>query len=157
MIRTSLIAAAALAAALAAMTHVGRADSAGTAVYTVQLDQKSLVTALDAKPKGASPGDLTVFSATVKSGASVAGRLEAQTVAIDPRYQGVSFSMLLHLAGGALVLQGGGFDGHVPGLTKEGANQLAVTGGTGRYAGASGTATLVQTGKTTQRLTLSLR
>jgi hypothetical protein len=143
------------AAALAATIHVAHAQS--SAVYTLQLDKRSLVTALDTKPKGHSPGDLTVFSATVHSGTRVVGRLEAVTTAIDPRYQGVSFSMLLNLPGGAIVLQGGGFNGRVPGLTKEGADQLAVTGGTGRYAGAAGTATLHQTGPATQRLVLDLR
>jgi len=99
---------------------------------------------------------LTVFSATVRRDGRIAGRLESVTTAIDPRYQGVSFSMLLDLAGGTIVLQGGGFSAHVPGLTKEGANQLAVTGGTGLYAAASGTATLRQLGPAKQRLTLTL-
>jgi hypothetical protein len=151
-----LIAVAIVAAAAAAGTYAGRAQSAATTSYTVELDKPSLVKSLDAKPKGPSPGDVTVFSATVRSGGQAAGRLEAVTTAIDPRYQGVSFSMLLDLAGGTIVLQGGGFSAHVPGLTKEGANQLAVTGGTGRYAGTSGTATLRQITRTQQRLTLTL-
>ena len=150
-----LIAVAVVAAAVAVVPYAG-ARTAGTTSYTVELDKASLVKSLDAKPKGPSPGDLTVFSATVRRDGRIAGRLESVTTAIDPRYQGVSFSMLLDLAGGTIVLQGGGFSAHVPGLTKEGANQLAVTGGTGLYAAASGTATLRQLGPAKQRLTLTL-
>lgn len=152
-----LVAAAVLAAALLAVAHVGRASSAAPTTYTVKLDKKTLVTALDAKPKGVSPGDITVFSADVLDGKRHAGRLEATTVAIDPRYQGVTFSFVVYLPGGMLTLAGGGLNGHVPGLPAHLPDDLAVTGGTGEYAGARGVATLKKLGPTTQRLTLILR
>jgi hypothetical protein len=151
------LAAAVLAAAVAAAMHVGSAASSATTTYTVKLDKKTLVTALDAKPKGVSPGDITVFSADVLDGARHAGRLEGTTVAIDPRYQGVTFSFVVYLPGGMLTLAGGGLTGHVPGLAAHLPNDLAVTGGTGEYAGAHGVATLKNLGPATQRLTLTLR
>jgi len=146
-----------LATALGAVLLVGHASSAVTTSYTVKLDKKTLVTALDAKPKGVSPGDLTVFSADVRAGTRPAGRLEGTTIAIDNRYQGVSFSFVVYLPGGMLTLAGGGLNGHVPGLPAHLPDDLAVTGGTGEYAGARGVATLKNLGPTTQRLTLSLR
>ncbi|HEY3541728.1 MAG TPA: hypothetical protein VGK79_04220 [Gaiellaceae bacterium] len=153
MLRYLLVIVALLAAALLA----GRASSASTKTYTVQLDRRTLVTALDAKPKGRSSGDLTVFSATVRSGAEAVGRLEGITTAIDPRYEGVSFSFVVFLPGGTLTLAGGGFNKHVPGLPPHLPNDLAVTGGTGSYAGVGGVASLQDVGPTTQRLTLKLR
>jgi Dirigent-like protein len=152
-----LVAAALLGAALLAVTHVGRASSAAQTTYTVRFDKKTLVHALDAKPKGVSAGDITVFSADVLAGTRPAGRLEGTTVAIDNRYQGVSFSFVVYLPGGMLTLAGGGLNGHVPGLPAHLPDDLAVTGGTGEYAGARGVATLKNLGPTTQRLTLSLR
>lgn len=152
-----LVVAALLGAAALAAVHVGRASSAGTATYTVRLDKKTLFHALDAKPKGVSPGDITVFSADVLDGTRRAGRLEGTTVAIDPRYQGVSFSFVLYLPGGVLTLAGGGLNGHVPGLAAHLPNDLAVTGGTGEYAGARGVASLKEVGPATQRLSLTLR
>jgi len=146
-----------LAAALFAVLAVGHASSVVTTSYTVKLDKKTLVTALDAKPKGVSPGDITVFSADVLDGTRHAGRLEGTSVAIDPRYEGVTFSFVVYLPGGMLTLAGGGLNGHVPGLPAHLPDDLAVTGGTGDYAGARGVATLKNIGPTTQRLTLSLQ
>lgn len=157
MIHRLALASTALAAAVAAAVHVGTAASSATTTYTVKLDKKTLVTALDARPKGVSPGDITVFSADVLLGNRHAGRLEGTTVAIDPRYQGVTFSFVVYLPGGMLTLAGGGLTGHVPGLPAHLPNDLAVTGGTGEYAGAHGVATLKNLGPTTQRLTLTLR
>ena len=146
-----------LATAALAVLLVGHASSAVTTTYTVKLDRKTLVTALDAKPKGVSPGDITVFSADVIDGTRHAGRLEGTSVAIDPRYQGVTFSFVVYLPGGMLTLAGGGLNGHVAGLPAHLPDDLAVTGGTGDFAGARGVATLKALGPTTQRLTLSLR
>jgi len=146
-----------LATALVAVLLVGHASSAVTTSYTVKLDKKTLVTALDAEPKGVSPGDITVFSADVLDGTRHAGRLEGTSVAIDPRYAGVTFSFVVYLPGGMLTLAGGGLNGHVPGLPAHLPDDLAVTGGTGEYAGARGVATLKNIGPTTQRLTLSLQ
>jgi hypothetical protein len=154
MLRTLVIVATVAAAALGA-TRLAHGQPAHTA-YTVVLDKSSLVKALDARPKGDSPGDVTVFSASVASAGKTVGRLEATTTAVDPRYQGVAFTMLLDLPRGTLVLQGGGFNRRPRGLTRKGADQLAVTGGTGDYAGAAGVATLTPTGPTTPRLVLSL-
>lgn len=156
MLRTLAVITAVGVAALAGVTQLAHGQPA-RATYSVVLDKASLVKALDAKPRGDSPGDITVFSASVMSAGRTVGRLEATTTAIDPRYQGVVFSMLLDLPGGSLVLQGGGFNKQPNGLTKKGAGELAVTGGTGDYAGAAGVATLTQTGPTTQKLVLSLR
>ncbi len=147
----------ALVTAVLAVLFVGHASSAAPTTFTVKLDKKTLVTALDAKPKGVSPGDITVFSADVLDGTRRAGRLEATSVAIDPRYQGVTFSFVVYLPGGMLTLAGGGLNGHVPGLPAHLPDDLAVTGGTGEYAGARGVATLKNLGPTTQRLTLTLR
>jgi hypothetical protein len=152
-----LLALAVVLAATAAAMHAGRASSASTTTYTVQLDKRSLVTALDAKPKGPSSGDLTVFSSTVRDGTKTVGRMEGVTTAIDPRYEGVSFSFVLYLPAGTITLAGGGFNKHVVGLPAHLPNDLAVTGGTGVYAAAGGTAALKDVNRTTQRLTLSLR
>lgn len=152
-----LLALAAVIAATAAAMHAGLASSASTTTYTVQLDKRTLVTALDVKPKGPSSGDLTVFSSTVRAGAKTVGRMEGVTTAIDPRYQGVSFSFVLYLPTGTITLAGGGFNKHVPGLPAHMPNELAVTGGTGAYASAGGVAALKDVDQTTQRLTLTLR
>lgn len=156
MLRTIALVTVVGAAALAGVTQLAHGQPA-RATYSVVLDKPSLVKALDAKPRGSSPGDVTVFSASVVSAGRAVGRLEATTTAIDPRYQGVVFTMLLDLPGGSLALEGGGFNKQPQGLTKKWAGELAVTGGTGDYAGAAGVATLTQTGPTTQRLVLSLR
>ena len=76
---------------------------------------------------------------------------------VDPRYRGVSMHADLLLADGTLELQGAGLSHRAPGGAKPSSEtDMAIVGGTGAYAGQSGSVKLVPSGRTTQRLEIAL-
>jgi len=128
------------AAAVAALVGVGRADGSGARVsltLKVLLDPKSAHN-LDVSPKGPSAGDMAVYSATLTRGGRTVGRLEGETIAADPRYQGDVSTQYLVLGDGTVAIVGGGQSG-APGVGRPDSRIFdAIVGGSGRYAGAGG-------------------
>ncbi|HEX4733359.1 MAG TPA: hypothetical protein VH247_03010 [Thermoleophilaceae bacterium] len=132
------------------------ASPSGTLTVTSKLDSKTMVMVDAAKPKGRSAGDTISFSTTLVRDGKPAGRGEfAQTLA-DNRYQGVVMQVELLLPDGTISLTGGGLSRRAPGgADPRTQTELAVVGGTGAYAGANGTAKLMDVGRTSQRMDLA--
>lgn len=144
--------------ALASAVPLASAPAAPSASFTLvaTLDRHSLVT-VDAPPKGSSPGDVFVFSTSLHRHGRPDGRGEFVQTVVDPRYRGISMHADLLLSNGTLELQGAGLSRRAPGGAKPASQtDMAIVGGTGAFAGASGTVKLVPAGRTTQRLEIAL-
>jgi hypothetical protein len=140
-IKTTLLAAGAAAATAAAVLPLASAPAASDATFTLQskLDKPTLHR-IDVGRRGNSGGDMFVLSTTLLRNGKAAGRAEYVQTAVDDRYQGISMVVHLLLPDGTIELQGAGLNRQAPGLPKPGAeSDFAVVGGTGAYAGASGT------------------
>lgn len=130
------VAAVALGAALAAGGAPAKAPPR-TLTLTAVLDTQSVHTN-DLAPEGPSAGDVTVYSASLRRGSRLVGRMQGQSTASDPRYRGNIKTQYLTLRDGTIAIVGGGQDG-APGTRPRGtAIPDAIAGGTGRYAGARG-------------------
>lgn len=121
------------------------------------LDRASMVR-VDTLPKGISPGDVIVFSTRLRRAGKPDGRAEFVQTVVDGRFQGISMRADLLLADGTIELQGAGLNRRAPGGAKPSAQtEMAIVGGTGAYAGASGTVRLTDIGHASQRLDVNLR
>jgi hypothetical protein len=157
MAKRTLIAAVvvAIAAATVAFASAPRAPS-GSFTLVATLDRHSMAT-VDAAPKGTSPGDVFVFSTSLRRDGHPDGRGEFVQTVVDSRYRGISMRADLLLGDGALELQGGGLSRRAPGAAKPSAQtDMAIVGGTGSYAGARGVVRLVPIGRAAQRLEVTL-
>ena len=157
MLKRILISAAA-ATAVASAVPLASAPAVPSASFTLvaTLDRHSLVR-VDTRPKGTSPGDVFVFSTSLRRDGRPDGRAEFVQTAVDPRYRGVSMHADLLLSNGTLELQGAGLSRRAPGGAKPTSQtDMAIVGGTGAFAGASGSVKLVPAGRTTQRLEIAL-
>jgi hypothetical protein len=145
------------AAAIASAVPLASAPAApGSFTLVASLDRHSMVR-VDAGPKGTSPGDVFVFSTTLRRGGEPDGRAEFVQTVVDPRYRGISMRADLLLSDGTLELQGAGLSRRAPGGAKPSSEtDMAIVGGTGAYAGQSGSVKLVPSGRTTQRLDVNL-
>ena len=145
------------AAAVASAVPLASAPAAPSGSFTLvaSLDRHSMVT-VDARPKGTSPGDVFVFSTSLRRDGKPDGRAEFVQTVVDPRYRGISMRADLLLSDGTLELQGAGLSRRAPGGAKPSETDMAIVGGTGAYAGASGSVKLVPSGRTTQRLEITL-
>jgi hypothetical protein len=145
-------------AAVASAVPLASAPAAPSGSFTLvaSLDRHSLVN-VDARPKGTSPGDVIVFSTSLRRGGKPDGRAEFVQTVVDPRYRGVSMRADLLLSDGTLELQGAGLSRRAPGGAKPSSEtDMAIVGGTGVYAGANGSVKLVPSGQTTQRMEVAL-
>jgi hypothetical protein len=132
------------------------AAPSGSFTLVASLDHHSMVR-VDQSPKGTSPGDVFVFSTSLRRDGHADGRAEFVQTVVDRRYRGISMRADLLLADGTLELQGAGLSRRAPGGAKPSAEtDMAIVGGTGSYTGASGRVQLVPSGRTTQRLEVML-
>jgi hypothetical protein len=159
MLERLLLAAGAAAAAAVALPLAAApaAPSPATAFTLVaRLDRHSMAT-VDASPRGTSPGDVFVFSTSLRRDGRADGRGQFVQTAVDSRYRGISMRADLLLGDGTLELQGAGLGRRAPGAAKPATEtEMAIVGGTGSYAGARGSVRLVPSGRTTQRLEVTL-
>ena len=157
MLRRILIPAMAVAAVTSAVWLVSAsATPSGSFTLVASLDRHSLVR-VDARPKGTTAGDVIVFSTSLRRDGKPDGRAEFVQTVVDPRYRGVSMRADLLLADGTLELQGAGLGRRAPGGARPSSEtDMAVVGGTGAYAGATGSIKLIPSGRTTQRLEVTL-
>ena len=145
-------------AAVAGTVPLASAPAAPSGSFTLlaSLDRHSMVR-VDTRPKGTSPGDVFVFSASLRRGGNPDGRAEFVQTVVDPRYRGISMRADLLLPDGTLELQGGGLSRRAPGSARPSSEtDMAIVGGTGAYAGATGSVKLVPSGRTSQRLEVAL-
>jgi hypothetical protein len=139
----------------AATAHTGHASSARTLKLTSTIDVHSVQTT-DVGPSGPSAGDVSVYSATLRRGHRIVGRLEGTTTAADNRYQGDVKTEYLALHDGTIAIVGGGQSG-APGVGRPDSRILdAVVGGTGRYAGAGGSVSVKDVSDAVEVMTIRL-
>jgi hypothetical protein len=146
------------AVAVAAAIPFASAPAAPTGSFTLiaRLDRHSMVR-VDAPPKGTSAGDVFVFSAGLRRDGKAGGRAEFVQTVVDPGYRGISMQADLLLSDGTLELRAAGLSRRAPGAAKPSAEtDMAIVGGTGAYAGATGSIRLVPTGRTSQQLRVTL-
>jgi hypothetical protein len=154
--RILLFAVAAAAVAVAVPLAAAPAAPPGSFTLVASLDRHSMVR-VDARPRGTSPGDVFVFSTSLRRSGKPDGRAEFVQTVVDPRYRGISMRADLLLADGTLELQAAGLSRRAPGGAKPSAEtDMAIVGGTGAYAGEGGSVKLVPSGRTTQRLEVTL-
>ena len=138
--------AAALGAGASALPASGRGGQDPTLTFTTTQkpgDERYV----DLAPKGESVGDRFAVSSTIHLGGRPAGRVEADCVALDRRYQGFSCSGTALLPKGSIAFQGTSANKPLPGGVHARKAVFAITGGTGAYSGAGGTATRTGNGK----------
>jgi hypothetical protein len=92
---------------------------------------------VDTGKKGISVGDRNLAAMTLESDGDIAGRLIMDCLAADPTYEGQVCSGIALISGGTLSFEQVGLHKPIPGIDP-GAEAYAVTGGTGKYAGAGG-------------------
>jgi hypothetical protein len=142
-----------VAAGLVGLGSASGSPAASSLTLTAVLDVKA-THATDVAPKGPSAGDTHVYSATLRRGGRVVGRLEGVTTAADPLYEGDVSTQYLVLTDGTVAIVGGGQSG-APGVGRPDSKIFdAIVGGTGRYAGASGWITAEDVNDTTELMTL---
>lgn len=138
-----------------AAAHGGQSSAPRVLRLTATIDPHSIQTT-DVGAHGPSAGDVTVYSATVRSGKTVVGRLEGATTAADPDYQGDVKTEYLALHDGTIAIVGGGQSG-APGVGRPDSKILdAVVGGTGRYVGAGGSVSVRDVSDMVMQMTLRL-
>jgi hypothetical protein len=96
---------------------------------------------IDVRPKGLSNGDRFFVASSVRSHGRTVGRGHAECVVLDRSYKGQDCRFVLVLRDGTITAEGGGLERRIPGAPPDPdpmADEFAVTGGTGAYAGASG-------------------
>lgn len=146
-----------LAAVLATGLWAVLAEAApeGSITLLAKLDPHSLATSKGGH--GRSPGETIVFSTALSRNGKPAGRGEFVQTIVDPRFRGISFRADLLLPTGTIELLGSGLSRRPPGgAAPRSETEMAIAGGTGDYAGASGTVRLTPVGKSTQRLEVNL-
>jgi hypothetical protein len=123
--------------ALTACSVVVSSSAAGDGNRT--LDLTGIVTgyhvALDAKPAGASPGDIGYQTGVVYEHGKRVGRFQGICTSLPQASQQCSFTV--GLPGGQIVIEAG----YGPGFNTGSVALEAVVGGTGTYAGARGQGT----------------
>jgi hypothetical protein len=154
--RILILAVAALGVAVAVPLASAPAAAPGSFTLIASLDRHSMAR-VDARPKGTSPGDVFVFSTSLRRDGKPDGRAEFVQTVVDPRYRGISMRADLLLSDGTLELQGAGLSRRAPGGAKPSSEtDMAIVGGTAAYARANGSVKLVPSGRTTQRLEITL-
>ena len=134
---TAAVAAAAAGLAISASGQATPSGATGTRTFVASGGSFKNV---DVKPKGESPGDYFTLSQKLKENGSSAGSVGAVGTAVTKTV--IQFDGTIFLSDGKVMVAGGG-----KGNSKT--TELAIVGGTGAYAGASGTFTTVDHGKTT--------
>jgi hypothetical protein len=147
--KSSIVATAAAVAAAAAVLPLSSAPAAPNQTFTLKsrLD-KGTLHRIDNGKRGASAGDVTVLATSLRRDGKPAGRGLYVHTSLDDRYRGVSMIAHLLLPEGTLELQGEALERRAPGLGKPPTEfDLAIVGGTGAYAGATGTVHPVDIGR----------
>jgi hypothetical protein len=127
----------------------------GTLVFSGNGSSRDQAT-VDVRPKGISLGDHFLGSVTLRQAGALAGRMDADCVVIDRRFEGQACSLTLILKDGQVSAQGAGVDKRIPGVggtTPPTGDEFAILGGTGAYQGAAGTLRL-KSGRSGEVVTL---
>jgi hypothetical protein len=138
---TTVIATAAALLGGAGLAVSAHGQTARTLTFTAPLPGKHDARQVDVKPRGMSLGDSMVAAQTIHLDGKPVGRVLTDCVALDYRYQGRSCTLTLLTREGQIIALGGGEERPLPGHGPVAGTEdtFAVTGGTGTYAGATGT------------------
>jgi hypothetical protein len=133
--------AALIGGATLAVTAQGQDQSAQTIMLRGGPAAKRDMKQIDVKPRGTSVGDRFLVAETLRRDRKPIGRLLLDCTAVDASYQGQNCVITLLTRDGQITAQGGGEDRPLPGSGGNPAtgDLFAITGGTGTYAGATGT------------------
>ena len=125
-------------AGLAVSAH---GQTARTLTFTAAQPGRHDARQVDVNPHGISLGDGDVSAQTIRLNGKPVGRALMDCVDLDYRFRGRSCTITLLTRDGQIVAQGGGEDRPLPGQGGDAgtSDTFAVTGGTGAYAGATGT------------------
>jgi hypothetical protein len=149
------VATALVASAIAALSAQGQSGT--TLTFKVPAPGPRDLSAVDLRPHGTSLGDEEVGALSLRANGRLAGRAQLTCTLTDRRFQGRQCLFTLILRDGLITAQNAGLDRDLPGGGHAGsADEFAVTGGTGSYDGARGTAT-IQHKRTGDVLTVALR
>ena len=139
----TLIAASAalIGGAALAVTAQGQDQTTKTITFTAGQPARRDMKQIDIKPRGESLGDQTIGAVTVRRNGKPTGRLLDQCTAVDASYEGQTCTITLLTRDGQIIAQGAGEDRALPGHGGNPATDdvFAITGGTGTYAGTTGT------------------
>jgi len=141
---TMLMATAAVAGGgLLAVTAQGQTGQAHKLVFTAGQPNKRDIKQIDVKPRGESLGDQVIGAITIRQAGKPIGRLINECSAADATYEGQMCEITLLTRAGQIIAQGAGEHRPLPGTGGDPGtgDVFAITGGTGAYAGASGTVT----------------
>jgi hypothetical protein len=138
---TTLIATAAALLGGAGLAVSAHGQTARTLTFTAPLPGKHDARQVDVNPRGISLGDGSVAAQTIRLDGKPVGRMLTDCVALDYRYRGRSCTLTLLTREGQIIAQGGGEERPLPGTGAVTGTEdtFAVAGGTGAYAGATGT------------------
>ena len=143
--RRTTIAVAASAAliggAALAVTAQGQDQTTKTITFTAGQPARRDIRQIDLKPHGESLGDQNIVAVTVRRDGKPIGRLLSQCTAVDASYEGQTCTITLLTRDGQIIAQGAGEHRALPGHGNPGNTDdvFAITGGTGTYAGTTGT------------------
>jgi hypothetical protein len=98
---------------------------------------------IDVPPKGLSMGDQFVGAISLKVNGKLVGRAMIDCTANDQTFGGRQCTLDLVLRNGIITSKTAGLDRKLPGQSHLPGDVYAVTGGTGAFTGADGTATIV--------------
>jgi len=133
--------AALIGGAALAVTAQGQDQTTETITFTAGQPARRDIKQIDIKPRGLSLGDQNIVAATVRRDGKPIGRLLSQCTAVDASYEGQTCTITLLTRDGQIIAQGAGEDRALPGHggNPGPADVFAITGGTGTYAGTTGT------------------
>src|SRR6476660_7207449 len=135
------VAAAALFGAVA--SHAAHGDTGRTLSFTAAPPAPRDQHQVDVSPRGLSLGDQVVGAVSLRTHGELFGRALVACTINDASFQGQQCAFTLVLRNGQITVHGGGLDRRLPHSPPLGGPDVfAVTGGTGNYAGATGTLTI---------------
>jgi hypothetical protein len=114
---------------------------------------------VDLRPRGLSPGDYFLAAGSLRESGRVAARGHIVCTVIDHTYRGQDCQLVLIFRDGTITATGGGINRLLPGQSPpppHAADEMAVTGGTGAYRGASGTVSMQSHPDDSATFTISL-
>jgi hypothetical protein len=133
--------AALIGGAALAVTAQGQGQTTRTITFTAGQPARRDMKQIDIKPRGESLGDQNIGAVTVRRDGKPIGRVFSQCTAVDASYEGQMCTITLLTRDGQITAQAAGEHRALPG---HGGNPgtddvFAITGGTGNYAGSTGT------------------
>jgi hypothetical protein len=143
----TVLATGAVVAAATALPATGQQAPGARTLTLTSVTARGSEHAIDTPPKGESAGDRFIFASTLRRGAAMAGRMEGDCLAVDAKFEGLQCTLTAVLADGSIALEGASLNKRIPGATTPAGDVYAITGGTGAYAGATGTMTRSGNGK----------